>query len=179
MGFSLPSGVCVGCKDPTVGVGPQCEFTNEKTCSGFGVAQYDGTCVGCDAPAAGVGPNCEFTNEKTCKGLGIAQYDGTCIGCNDSAIGVGPQCQYTDDLCFAGKVDRNGVCTSANSIRTSYLVGDDFIECARDSDGRVYLYVPGRKSSCLGVAEALQKHAGGSRIQCEDATCFKTALGLF
>ena len=79
----LVDGKCE-CKSPSTGVGPTCsEYSNEKTCAGYGTVSYNiatkmASCSGCDDPAVAVGDGCQFSNTKTCKDFGVVLADGTC-----------------------------------------------------------------------------------------------------
>lgn len=90
--ISLPTTVCndVGelnsggtCECNTGFAGPQCEFSKEETCNGFGRVTYNAqanaaSCSNCDDPAIAVGDRCQFSNSKTCKDFGTVSGDGTC-----------------------------------------------------------------------------------------------------
>lgn len=90
--ISLPTTVCNGVGELNSGgtcecndgfAGPQCEFSNEETCNGFGRVSYNAqanaaSCSNCTDPAIAVGDWCQFSNSKTCKDFGIVSGDGTC-----------------------------------------------------------------------------------------------------
>jgi cysteine-rich repeat protein len=95
--------------------GDLCEFSNDITCRGRGIAQSDGSCVcfnvyggaNCELCVAGQsGPSCQYNDALTCNGRGVAQPDGSCI-CSDNFAGarctlcqpgwLGDACQFSNE----------------------------------------------------------------------------------
>src|SRR4029079_15742778 len=81
--------------------GPMCQYSNQVTCNGHGIANYDGSCscnVGfagrqCNACAAGYFgfPNCRFCNAApTCNNGGTCDGLGNCA-CNANRAGANCQ----------------------------------------------------------------------------------------
>ena len=54
-GYYTPTAQCVGCNDPSTGIGEWCQYTNQATCNGLGVVQNNGTCV-CTAESVTIEP---------------------------------------------------------------------------------------------------------------------------
>ena len=88
--------------------GPRCEFSNQITCNGNGVAQYDGSCS-CQARWAGDascsrcgegfgGSQCNLSRADTCNNRGNPSSSSDGLPCSCDSGAAGDMCQYTDAI---------------------------------------------------------------------------------
>lgn len=90
---------CV-CDDPALGIGPACQYNNQKTCNGVGIAQYNGTCI-CAGSRSGLGPTCsEYSDSKTCFNLGTVNMANIMQNPNNTEAlrGTLPWCDWDEGV---------------------------------------------------------------------------------
>lgn len=162
-----------------------CLYTNNRTCSGNGVAQYDGSCI-CTSPTIGTGPSCsEYTNNETCSGNGVAQPDGSCE-CTSPETGVGLTCsEYTNsETCSSnGIAQANGNCVCARESAGPRCEYTDSVTCSdngyaqEDGSCRCNSGLTGTGPTCSEYTDAVTCNGNGAAQDDGSCSCDQSSAG--
>lgn len=106
------------CTDPAA-VGPVCQFSNDKTCSGDGVVNTAGECTCNQGAVQGAAGTFCYTDLKTCYGNGVAQADGTCA-CSDTSTGLHCQFSNKNNCNDAATVNPDGTCAQPCKLKLGH-----------------------------------------------------------